>query len=80
MLNQSSYTTCAVQGQTLSSVAVVLVAPSRKVLELLNALGFTNVAPHWAPKSVTNITLYLLSMVLLSLVSSCSIQASSSRG
>ena len=29
-------------------------------MELLNALFFTNVVPHWVPKSVTNITLYCI--------------------
>ena len=54
----SSYTAHVVQERTLSFGSCVLVAPSRKVLELLTVRLFANVAPHWAPKSVTNITLY----------------------
>ena len=35
-------------------------ALSRKGVELCSAPPFTNVAPHWAPKSVTNVSLLLL--------------------
>ena len=35
-------------------------ALSRKGVELCSAPLFTNVAPHWVPKSVTNISLLLL--------------------
>ena len=60
MLNPSSCTTHVIQDQTLSFGSCILIALSRKVLELLNALLLTNVVPHWVPKSVTNITLYCI--------------------
>ena len=55
MLNLRSYTACIIKDQTLPCGRCILIALSRKVLELLNALLLTNVAPHWVPKSVTYI-------------------------
>ena len=67
MLDLSSRTTHIVKEWTLSLGSCVLLAQSRKVLELLIALLFANMVPHWAPESVTNITLYLTTDVVHSL-------------
>ena len=50
ILNLSSYTTHVIQDRTLSFGSCFLVAPSRKVLELLNALCFYQCGPTLGAK------------------------------